>query len=178
MKRIYLIGYMGVGKSTIGKRLSKLLNLSFIDLDILIESKYHKSISDIFKDYGEDGFREIERKSLQEVSEIEDVVIATGGGTPCFFDNMELMNSTGITVYVKAEPKDLVEQLQISKRKRPLIANKTADSLLPFITNHLNEREVFYTKADIIFNVKKLVSITELNNTVTNIANELNKMTK
>lgn len=178
MKRIYLIGYMGVGKSTIGKRLSKLLNLSFIDLDLFIESKYHKSISEIFKEKGEGGFREIEKKSLQEVSEIEDVIIATGGGTPCFFDNMELMNATGKTVYVKAKPSDLAAQLQISKRRRPLIANKTADSIFPFITNHLNEREPFYNKADIIFNVNRLVSITELNNTVNGIAQELNKLTK
>lgn len=169
---------MGVGKSTIGKRLSKMLNLSFIDLDIFIESKYHKSISEIFQEKGEDGFREIEKKSLQEVSEIEDVVIATGGGTPCYFNNMELMNATGKTVYVKAEPNDLVAQLQISKRKRPIIANKSADLLLPFITNHLKEREIFYNKANIIFNVKKLISITELNNTVNDIAIELKKMTK
>lgn len=169
---------MGVGKSTIGKRLSKLLNLSFIDLDMFIESKYHKTISELFKEKGEDGFREIEKKSLIEVSEIEDVVISTGGGTPCFFDNMELMNVTGKTVYVKAEPCDLVAQLQISKKKRPLIANKSADLLLPFITNHLNEREPFYNRADIIYNVNKLVSIAELNNTVNDIAQELNKLTK
>lgn len=167
---------MGVGKSTIGKRLSKLLNLSFIDLDIFIESKYHKTISEIFKEKGEEGFREIEKKSLKEVSEIEDVVIATGGGTPCFFDNMKLMNTTGITVYVKAKPNDLLEQLQLSKKKRPLIANKSADTLLPFITNHLNKREVFYSKANIIFNVNKLVSIDELNSTVNNIAKELNNL--
>ncbi len=176
MKRIYLIGYMGVGKTTIGKQLSNLLQLSFIDLDKFIECKYHKTISQLFQEKGESGFRELEKKSLVEISEIEDVVIATGGGTPCFFDNIGLMNATGTTIYIKAEPDELVEQLKLSKRERPLIAHKTPEMLLPFVTAHLLEREIFYNRAKMIHRVRKLISNKELQDTVKEIATELKKM--
>ncbi len=99
MKRVFLIGYMGAGKTTLGKALSKKSGLTFIDLDWYIEERYHKTIQQIFADHGEEGFREIEKNMLHEVSEFEDVIISTGGGTPCFFDNMDYMNSVGETVF-------------------------------------------------------------------------------
>ena len=93
MKSIILIGYMGAGKTTIGKLLASNLNCEFYDLDWYIESRFHKSIPEIFAERGEDGFRQIEHSMLQEVVGFEDAVIAVGGGTPCFFDNMEIMNT-------------------------------------------------------------------------------------
>ena len=88
MQRIFLIGYMGVGKTTLGKALADRTGLSFIDLDLFIEGRYRKTIRQIFEAEGEEAFREIERKALHEVAEFEDIVLSTGGGTPCFFDNM------------------------------------------------------------------------------------------
>ena len=104
MTRIILIGYMGAGKTTVGKALAKDLGLMFYDLDWYIESRMHKTVAQIFKESGEEGFRRIERNMLHEVAEFEDVVISCGGGTPCFFDNMEYMNSQGQTLYLQASP--------------------------------------------------------------------------
>ena len=113
MKRIFLIGYMG-GKSTVGKQLAELLSLSFIDLDIYIQNRYRKTISDLIVEKGEAQFRIIEQKALADVAAFEDVLVATGGGTPCFFDNMELMNRAGITVYIKADAVELAARLDDS----------------------------------------------------------------
>ena len=99
MKRIFLIGYMGAGKTTVGKVLSRQLGLSFVDLDHYIEGRYHKTVGQLFAEKGEEAFREIERRMLREVAAFENVLISTGGGTPCFFDNMEFMNAYGTTVY-------------------------------------------------------------------------------
>src|SRR5690554_5919230 len=111
MKRVFLIGYMGSGKTTVGKKLAQSLSLSFIDLDDFIQNKYRKTIADIFADLGEEGFRKIESKALREVSEIEDVVISTGGGAPCFYDNIEVMNNAGVTVYIEVDPQELASRL-------------------------------------------------------------------
>ena len=92
MKRIFLIGYMGAGKTTVGKVLAGLLNLSFIDLDYYIERRYHKTVSQLFAEKGEEVFRSIERNMLHEVADFENVLVSVGGGTPCFFENMEVMN--------------------------------------------------------------------------------------
>ena len=91
MKRIFLVGYMGAGKTTIGKVLSKMVGLTFIDLDYYIEGRFRKTVSQLFAERGEEGFRTIEHNLLHEVAEFEDVLISTGGGTPCFFDNMAFM---------------------------------------------------------------------------------------
>ena len=127
MKRVFLVGYMGVGKTTIGKILSKELDVEFIDLDKYIENRYRKTIQEIFSEKGEDKFRIIEREMLREVSTFQNVLISTGGGTPCFFDNMEVMNRRGITVYVKASVEQLVSRLVASKNVRPIIRNKSHD---------------------------------------------------
>ena len=100
MIRIFLIGYMGAGKTTLGKAFAKKYNLSFVDLDWYIEERFHKTVQELFAERGEDGFRELERNMLHEVADFENVIISTGGGAPCFFDNMDFMNKSGITVFL------------------------------------------------------------------------------
>jgi shikimate kinase len=149
--RLFLVGYMGAGKTTLGKLLAKKLNLHFLDVDLFIENRYHKSITAIFEEKGEAEFREIERQILQEIIGFENVIIATGGGLPCFFDNMDLMNQTGITIYLRTGVEELTKRLKSSKQKRPLIKGKTLEELKDFIETSLKKREIFYNKASIIF---------------------------
>ena len=145
--RIYLIGYMGSGKSTLGHKLAREMGLTFIDLDKYIEERNCKTVPQLFTELGETGFREKERKALEEISEFTDVIIATGGGAPCFYDNMELMNRTGITVFLDIQPSVLAERLLKSKTERPLIQGKSRTELVRFIDESLKKRMPFYTKA-------------------------------
>ncbi|HHU41237.1 MAG TPA: shikimate kinase [Fermentimonas caenicola] len=175
MKRVFLIGYMGSGKTTVGKKLASLLKLSFIDLDAYIEGKHRKKISEIFAEKGEDEFRKIERRALIDVSQIENAIISTGGGAPCFFDNMSLMNESGVTVYIEADPEELAARLMASKTVRPLIAGKSKDELIPFITKHLADRERYYRNAKIIYHTERMISKEDVYLTVNGIAEQLNK---
>jgi shikimate kinase len=150
-QKIFLIGYMGSGKTTIGKLLAKKMNLQFVDIDLFIENRYRKSITAIFAEKGEAGFREIERRTLQEIAGFENIVISTGGGLPCFFDNMDVMNAVGTTIYLKTNVKELVSRLITGKQKRPLIKDKSAAELYEFVDQNLQKREPFYNKAAIIF---------------------------
>lgn len=169
MTRVFLIGYMGVGKTTIGKLLSKELGVEFIDLDRYIENRYRKTIAQIFEQKGENGFRKIEHEMLREVATFQNVLISTGGGTPCFYDNMEMMNKQGITVYIKASVKELSARLLASKNVRPLIRDKTPQELKEFITQHLAERNVYYSQAKIVYENKQLVSRAHVNESVAEI---------
>ena len=126
---LFLIGFMASGKTTFGKALSKKKNLRFIDLDEYIEQSEGMSISDIFREYGEEGFRKIERKALLAVADMQSTVIACGGGTPCFFDNMEVMNDAGTTLFLKASIPVLVERLHMENAKRPLVAGKSREEI-------------------------------------------------
>jgi len=148
--KIYLVGYMGCGKSTIGRKVAELLGISFVDLDKYIEERYFKSVPAIFAEEGENGFREKERISLLEVSQFENVVVGTGGGTPCFFDNMEVMNNNGITIYIAPDTDVLATRLIKSRTERPLIAGKSRDDLISFINDALLKRAPFYEKSKII----------------------------
>ena len=147
MKRIVLIGYMGSGKTTVGKALAKEIGLPFYDLDWYIESRMRKKVSQIFAEQGEEGFRRIERNMLHEVAEFEDVVVSCGGGTPCFFDNMDYLNGQAQVVYLKADPEVLHKHLLMGKGDRPLLKGKTPEELIAFIREQLEKREPFYTKA-------------------------------
>ena len=147
MKRIILIGYMGSGKTTVGKALSKETGMMFYDLDWYIESRMRKTVSQIFAEKGEEGFRKIEYNMLHEVAEFEDVIISCGGGTPCFFDNMDYLNQQGDVVYLKATPETLYKHLLMAKVERPLLKGKTKEELLEFIKTQLSTREAFYNKA-------------------------------
>jgi len=147
---------MGAGKTTLGKALAATLNLRFIDLDDFIVSRHHKTIKEIFAEVGEDGFRKIERNALEEVASFEDVIISLGGGTPCFFDNMEVVRKAGHSVYLKPSEDVLWARLIHGKHKRPLIADKNDDEILAFIREQLAWREPYYMKAEITFNASNL----------------------
>ena len=147
MKRVYLIGYMGSGKTTLGKAFAQAAHLQFIDLDWYIEERMHKAIKDLFAERGEERFRQVERNMLHEAGEFENVVIAAGGGTPCFFDNIDYMNRTGDTVFLNASFEALFRRLKVAKSKRPLLSGKTDEELKEVIRNGLAERMAFYGKA-------------------------------
>ena len=144
---------MGAGKTTIGHALGKKLGLRFYDLDWYIESRMRKTVKQIFDEKGEDEFRRIERNMLHEVAEFEDVVVSCGGGTPCFFDNMDYMNKQGDTVYLKATPEVLYAHLQMGRIVRPLLLGKSPEEVHKFIIEQLQEREKFYSKARHTFDV-------------------------
>ena len=156
MIRIFLTGYMGSGKTTLGRALAADLNVQFIDLDHYIEQRYRKTIAQLFAENGEDGFREIERRMLHEVGEFEDVIISTGGGTPCFFDNIEFMNAQGTTIYLDVPVERLFIRLCIARSKRPLIKDKSDEELRAFIIEQLEKRAPHYSKAQYSFKADRL----------------------
>lgn len=160
--RIYLIGYMGSGKSTVGRGLAKRLGLSFIDMDNYIEERNHKTIPAIFAEDGEDTFRTLEQKALMELSTFEQVVIATGGGAPCFFTNMDVIQQTGRSVYLKGSPRIIAERLRQSKIERPLIKGKSEEALLAFIDETLRKREHWYLQADVVLEFDHDLSVDEV----------------
>lgn len=174
MIRIVLIGYMGAGKTTIGKMLAQTLGCSFYDLDWYIEERYRKTVSQIFAEQGEAGFRETERKMLHEVADFEDIVISCGGGTPCFFDNIGFMNRTAQTVYLKTSPEVLYKHLQMGKTERPLLKGKTEEELKQFIRESLSVREPFYSQAQYTLDVNLLDSYEKIAGAVRLIRELLN----
>lgn len=147
MIRIFLTGYMGAGKTTLGKAFAREMNVPFIDLDWYIEERFHKSISELFAERGEASFRELERNMLHEVGEFENVIVSTGGGTPCFYDNMEYMNSCGQTVFLDVHPDILFRRLRVAKQQRPILQGKTDEDLRIFIVEALDKRAPFYSQA-------------------------------
>ena len=153
MIRIILIGYMGAGKTTIGKTLAKQLGVPFYDLDWYIETRMRKKVKQIFDERGEEGFRIIEKNMLHEAAEFENVVIACGGGTPCFFDNMEYMVGQGDVVYLRGTPDVLFRHLKMGKGVRPLLLGKNDEELLEYIRENVRKREEFYTKANHIIDI-------------------------
>ena len=175
LKRIIIIGYMGAGKTTLGWALSKILGFRFYDLDWYIETRMHKTIAQIFEERGEDGFRIIERNMLHEVAEFENVIIACGGGTPCFFDNMEYLNKQGETIYMNATADIICQHLNISRNVRPLLKDKSEDEVKAFVKKQIEERDIYYKQAKHIIKVhlmdnrkkinamaKQLISIIEM----------------
>ncbi|WP_337746056.1 shikimate kinase [Hallella sp.] len=156
--RIILMGYMGSGKTTVGRALAKDLNMPFYDLDWYIESRMRKTVKQIFDERGEDGFRVIERNMLHEVAEFENIVVSCGGGTPCFFDNIDYLNQQGETVYLKCTPEVLHKHLSMGKTVRPLLLNKTPEQVKTYIEEQLQVREPFYSKA------KHTVDVTLMDN--------------
>jgi shikimate kinase len=153
---IYLIGFMGCGKSTTGKKLASKLGYTFIDLDDFVEEQAGTSVSELFQQSGEDVFRKFERNCLRVISQKSRQVISTGGGTPCFFDNMNVINSTGLSVYLKMSADTLYSRLREAKKSRPLIDDMADLELKEFISRKLAEREPFYLKAQYKVKAKDL----------------------
>ena len=147
--RIFLVGYMGAGKTTIGRELSKKLGFEFIDTDIYIENRFHKSINDIFATMGEEKFRQIETNILNEVSDFENVIISTGGGTPCWGNNMQVMKEKGTVVFLNPDLDELTYRLNLVKATRPLLKDKSKEEMRGFIEKMLSSRIPFYSQAHI-----------------------------
>lgn len=147
MRPIFIIGFMGCGKSTLGRALAAATGRRFIDLDRYIELRFHANVRDIFASRGEEGFRDVERRMLLEVSDFEDVIVACGGGTPCFYDNMERMNERGLTVLLEASHAKLLHRLSLGRRRRPLIAAMTDEELSAYVDDALGRRMCHYAKA-------------------------------
>lgn len=151
-KNIALVGYMGAGKSTIGKELASRLNMQFVDLDEQISMQEKRNISDIFAQYGEYYFRKKERFYLKELLEQPNILLALGGGTPCFFDNINILNQSFTTIYLKVNLSILIKRLGKENHQRPIIHG--IDNLKDFVVNHFQEREKFYQQANVIISIE------------------------
>ena len=146
---IFLLGMMGSGKTTLGRELAEKLGYTFLDLDAVIEQKEGKTIAEIFAAEGQEWFRELEREALQSIiSNYKQAIVATGGGTPCFFNNITLMNAAGETIFLDVPTEFLAERLsQSDLTARPLLAGKTQSELISFLGKTLADRRQFYVQA-------------------------------
>ncbi len=147
---LFLVGFMGCGKSTFGRKLGKALGYAFIDMDTYIEEREGKPISQIFAESGETYFRQLETEAIQSLSNQVHCVIATGGGAPCFNDNMDKMKAIGRTVYLELSPEKLSQRLSLDPTERPVLEGKSGDELFAHITQKLKERETIYLQADFV----------------------------
>jgi len=148
--KVFLIGFMGSGKTTLGRKLAARMNYEFIDLDHVLEKQVELSIAEYFTLFGEPSFRKLEGEVLRKTPYPENAIISTGGGLPCHSDNMEWIKANGTSIYIKLSPKTLADRLEAGKEERPLLQDKHGDALITFIENKLNEREAFYSQANII----------------------------
>lgn len=147
---IFLVGFMGCGKTTLGRKLANRLGYDFMDLDHVLEAQEGITIAEYFARFGEDAFRELESGVLKQTKYPENAIVSTGGGLPCFFNNMDWMNAHGKTIYIKLSPKTLATRLENEKEERPLLRQHHGDALVAFIADKLTEREPFYSQAAII----------------------------
>jgi len=148
--KIFLIGFMGCGKTTLGKKLAAKQGFELVDLDHEIERLTGTTVADYFSVHGEEAFRKLESDTLKNHPYAENCVIATGGGTPCYFNNMDWMNANGITVYIELSAVSLAKRLEKGMAKRPLLRNLTPDGVVHFIEGKLEERGDYYRKAKLI----------------------------
>ncbi|RYU90609.1 shikimate kinase [Mucilaginibacter terrigena] len=147
MGLIFLVGFMGCGKTSWGRKLAAGLGYEFIDLDHTLEAKVGSTVAEYFASHGEEAFRNLESEILKTTAYPQNTVVSTGGGLPCFFDNMDWMNSHGQTLYIQLSPKALANRLENAKTPRPVLQGKKGDELVAFIEHKLAEREGFYLKA-------------------------------
>ena len=164
LQKIFLIGFMGSGKSTFGKKLAKELQISFIDLDKVIEEKAKCSVNDIFKYLGEDTFRKMESDALKSFEHLDTFIMATGGGTPCYFNNIDYINDKGISIYIELDTKSIYNRLINAKNIRPTIKGKKEDELMLFIEDTFSKRKHIYEQATFKVNglnldVKKVLDL-------------------
>ncbi len=156
MNRIYIVGYMGAGKTTAARRLAQRLGWEVVDTDALFEEKYKISVSDFFTKYDEPRYRKLESEVLKETENIENVVVSTGGGTACYFDNMDWMNQHGLTVFLRISPQSAVDRVLHSRHKRPLVDGKSEQELTDFVSLHYASRLPFYEQAKITVKAEDL----------------------
>lgn len=168
-QRIILIGYMGAGKTTVGHALSKLTGMPFYDLDWYIETRMHRKVPQLFAEWGEEKFRQMEHNMLHEVAEFDQVILSCGGGTPCFFDNMDYMNQQGETIYLKASPEVLYGHLRVARVERPLLKNMSPEEMQQHIRQQLADREPFYSKARYTVSVDQHTDFEHIKDTVAEI---------
>jgi len=171
MNRIYIVGYMGAGKTTVARRLATRLGWAVADTDDLFEEKYRISVDDFFHKYDEALYRKLESQVLKETESLENVVVSTGGGTACYFDNMDWMNQHGLTVFLHISEKAVIDRLIHAKRKRPLSTGKSEAELTAFVQQHYTSRLPFYEKAKITVKSEDL----DLDNLVQLVENEKNQ---
>ena len=171
MNKIYLVGYMGAGKTTAARRLAHRLGWEVADTDALFEEKYRISVDDFFHKYDEALYRKLESQVLKETENLENTVISTGGGTACYFDNMEWMNQHGMTIFLRISEKAVIDRLLHAKRKRPLSSGKTEAELTEFVQQHYTSRLPFYEQAKITVKSENL----DLENLIQLIENEKDK---
>lgn len=174
MSIIVLVGFSGCGKTTVGRKIAKALGYKFIDLDQEFEFRYHISISSFFTKYGEESFRKCENNLLKLALESDNLVLSTGGGTPCYYNAMEEINNHSISVYIKMTRQSLYNRLINSKKKRPLTERKDSTELMEYIEKALESREKIYTKAFLTVKGESL-NISDLVNAITNFQNNLSK---
>ncbi len=149
--RLYLIGYMGCGKSTIGRKISRFASLSFVDTDSCVERAEGATIADIMTYHGEEYFRQAEHKALLDTVEQDNIVVSTGGGLPMWGDNMEIIKGSGLSVYLRRTPSNIISRLSpYGRQKRPKFRGLNDQELLEFMTKHMAERETVYAQADMV----------------------------
>ena len=156
MENIVIVGFSGAGKSTVGRRLAKKLSMTFIDLDLYIEKKYHTAIPLLFERYGESAFRTLEYAALQEALSTDNAVIAVGGGTPCHEKAMDLINTHARSLYLKLSEDEIVDHLLHSKKKRPLTNHLNETELREYVKRNLALREPYYLQAQEIRTLKEI----------------------
>ncbi len=170
---IFLVGLPASGKTTFGRALARHLDLEFIDLDFYISQRFRANVKEIFDRDGEEVFRRRESAMLREVGDMEGVVVACGGGTPCFSDNMEYMNSRGLTVLLEASPDVLIRRLRLGGDKRPLVIGKSDAELGEYIRRVKEERNPYYKLARISMESSQLESREQIDATVDCFVNTL-----
>lgn len=174
MKAIILVGYMCVGKTTFGNALAKILGRTFYDLDWYIEERFRTTVPQIFAEKGEAGFRDLEQRMLHEVAEFENIVLACGGGTPTFGDNMAYMNRVGHTIFLKADTDTILAHLAMSRTKRPLLEGKTGEELRQYVDTQLKLREPYYAQAQHTQHIKLIDGFDKVNEIVQSIIQKIN----
>ena len=159
MGLLFLVGYMGCGKSTLGRRLARRLGVPFLDTDTLIEAREGASVSDLFRYEGEAHFREVERAVLEEaIAGNESAVVSTGGGLPVWRDNMERMNAAGRTIYLRRSAENIAGRLSpYGRRKRPRLQGLNDEELVAFMTRDMAERDPFYGRATLVIECDRLL---------------------
>ncbi|NCU32781.1 MAG: shikimate kinase [Candidatus Moranbacteria bacterium] len=159
--RIYLVGFMGSGKTTVGRVLSRRLGFDFLDTDKEVEKLAGMSLRNLFKTSGETAFRELEQQVLHTTSKLEKTVISTGGGTPCFYDNMDFIKQNGVSIYLMMQPASIVNRLENSKNPRPLVHGLSSSELQAYVETELEKRKKFYSTADYVIKAES-VSIDQI----------------